>query len=230
MKNQIDVCFDSNTYSVLKFVNSQIGIREICYLPDFLSIGDISSIGPDSRKRELLRYAGPDAISSEFEELYSSFLDKLPRSKNVRAWVSHDDHELIGLTYLASIVGETTTVECVCAPKPSIGTSFDMLIDGYLRNEKDKNPIDIDRMKSEWNALVCENSPLRVIEDGIVKSVEESYFDCQILESARLLGSDLTASSIAMDVNVRREEDSGSMFPFYFLAKRAMKLMPEIKL
>lgn len=230
MNNTIDICFDSNTYSVLKFVSGELGIREVCYLPDFLSIGDISVVEPAARKKELLRYAGSDVIPDDFDELYLNSIRKLSCSKEVRAWSSLDEHEIMGLGYVASTVSEGTKIKRAYVPKPNIDTSFEELVGKYINSSKEAKPINIDDVRSEWLSLVSENSQLRVVENGVITSVDESYFDQQIIESARLFGSDKSASSIAMDINVRREKATGSMFCFYFLASRTMKIIPNIRL
>ena len=45
-----------------------------------------------------------------------------------------------------------------------------------------------------------------------------------------LIENDIVSSAIAMDINVRREKATGSMFCFYFLASRTMKIIPNIRL
>ena len=226
----IDICFDANVFAILKFIKSQSNISRILYCPDCLAVGTIADVCSSLRCGELLRLLGPDAVPEDFEKQNDSFFNDVRNELEIRAWVSPSEHERCGLECVSKFVDPRTHIVTVNSPRPRPRESFDSLIGRAISSASVHYPVDIVQLREEWSCHVSANAELRVCEEGDIVDAGIDYFDDDIVRAANSLGNAATASGIAMNINLQREKKMGGVFPFYFLARRAMAIIPQLSL
>ena len=196
--------------------------KDVEALPLALDYGDISrSIPGLTGRQEVLEelYFHPAGASKSIWETAKHALSRLEKAKitgePVRAWVSRQSpEEMCGLHFLCSLMhGSSLPLSVVWIPHEI------SLREGELTRFRSTNEIDAkyfgafadafeeplsDVQRSAYNAawaeMCSENTPLRAIVNGRLRSVPESFYDFILLENmpgedirtAMLIGRTLT--------------------------------------
>ena len=71
-----------------------------------------------------------------------------------------------------------------------------------LKKEHILKQYEIDQYKEEWKKIVDENTELRFMVNGSVKSVDIDYFDAEIIERLRILG-EINIYSLVADLMIK---------------------------
>lgn len=107
---------------------------------------------------------------------------KAQEGNTLRIWYSDEAYSLCGLYFLFSKLKSIET-EIILVPLPD-GENFGEFGDEYLHQLYETHRITNEErtlFEQEWDRLKSENSLLRIVENGKVKSVSETYFDDIIL-------------------------------------------------
>ena len=135
--------------------------------------------------RTLLHNCSDFAADTEFYQQAINLnyvVRKAQEGKNLRIWYSDEAYSLCGLYFLFSKLKGIKT-EIILVPLPD-GENFGEFGDEYLHQLHKTHLItNEERMffEQEWDRLKSENTLLRIVENGKVKSVSETYFDDIIL-------------------------------------------------
>ena len=79
---------------------------------------------------------------------------------------------------------------------PSLMNSKEL--ENLVKLEHKLSKDDILKFSNTWEELVRSNSEMRILENGIVKSVSINYYDSMILDKLKLLGSVKVSKLVAM--------------------------------
>lgn len=168
-----------------------------------LSEGDISApilVGDCPRKAYIHttfsfdRYNEREDMEASIDHFWLSCMDNLAKLKlapqKVRVWVDSTPDAQCGLLFVASLLQSSGAEVCVVDLPRQIkredgciieyrgwGEVEPQLFGTFLDRERTLTPSELEQLSQQWQQLVQENAPLRVIEDGVVISADESYYD-----------------------------------------------------
>lgn len=104
------------------------------------------------------------------------------KGETLRIWYSDEAYSLCGLFFLFHKLKDIKT-KIILVPLPD-GENFGEFGDEYLHQLHKTHRITNEErifFEREWDRLKIENTLLRIVENGIVKSVSETYFDSIII-------------------------------------------------
>lgn len=131
-----------------------------------------------------------DAIK-EFWEYSINDLEKLKSSSDkIRIWLDHTPDAQCGLLFVADLLKNSETeIHIVTLPEKikrddgciveyrGWGEIAPQLFGTFLDKEQIVSHQEIESLSNHWQKLMAENMPLRVVENGVVSSAEENYYD-----------------------------------------------------
>lgn len=198
--------FDGNYADTIEIVSSVSGFGllkrsgnknlKVC-LPLDLCIGKLDSLEKYDRS-ELKKYINSEEVSLfrdgyNFDYEYKKLTDCINKASKIRVWSSHldcDDYCLllflcyhfndknISVIYSEEANWHTTTIGCL--------TEEEVIV--LLEKEHVLKKYEIEQFSDEWKKILTENSELRFMLNGTVKSVAIDYFDEAIIERLKNLG------------------------------------------
>lgn len=214
----LEVCFDISMKGSLRYIASFLKSNDIVCFPLCLSQGDIQS---SITKKKCLRFdyiheiLSFDSISEDKIDLYwQRIMDDLKKmmsyKKAIRVWVDSSSNAQCGWLFLVHLlqkssiplyVVELTNKRNDRREYKGWGEVEPHEIMNYLAQERLVNSKEKMELARQWHCLQKENAPLRVIQNGKVKSVGLDYYDfiidqylptqpCRICEIIALILSD----------------------------------------
>lgn len=169
------------------------------FFPLELCIGKLDSIKKFNRN-ELKKYVkylntindGPFKQGFDFEYEFKK-IKSFNEVNKIRVWSSHldcDDYCL--LLFICNFFGDKNISVVYSEECNWYATTCTKLtekeIEKLLKKEHILKQYEIDQYKEEWKKIVDENTELRFMVNGSVKSVDIDYFDSEIIERLRILG------------------------------------------
>lgn len=135
-----------------------------------------------------------DDIEKETDAFWSGCIDDLHKIEDdpdkVRIWLDATPDAQCGLLFVADILrGKHTEINVVELPERiqipdntivkyrGWGEVEPQLFGSFLDRERTLSMAEIDDLSALWRKLQAENAPLRVVENGQVKSADISYYD-----------------------------------------------------
>ena len=187
----LEIVFGNSCYMTMK--DSNLKNNNILLFNALLNVGDLRAI------REF-KINIPDDLCNEssnyfFENEISVINDSVKRNDKIRIWTSHYNiYSYLIMLYICSIVKDKCCNLYVVYSdeynnfvSPSLMNSLELTNLSKFEHKMSKN--DILKFSSIWENLVKTNSEMRVLENGIVKSVSIDYYDNVILNELKLLGT-----------------------------------------
>lgn len=224
--NIIHVCFSTIAGVDLKYAVKKkrlIEGKKIIVLGDDLSQGSIgNSIEVDERidwwnsidkEDEKIHSAENSYLKESYKKFYKK-ISKIKESDTVYFWYGECSSEFCGMMYTLELLKDKVSniylinvsdrIEedgTICTYK-SVGEIIPEKLESFIKMKKKIEEEEFEHLLNQWNSLKSENSLLRVYEEGRVKSVDENYFDIDILKhtekefkkSARIIGTVMGAS------------------------------------
>lgn len=206
----LEIVSDISCYGLLK--RSGNNNLKVC-LPLNLCIGRLDSINEFNRSelKEYVKYIsaindGPFKYGYNFEYEFKK-LKGLNQVNKIRVWSSHldcDDYCL--LLFICNFFGNKNISVVYSEEYNWYATTCTKLDENEIKELAKKEHIlkkyEIDQYKEEWKKIVDENTELRFMINGLVKSVNINYFDNEIIERLRMLGK-VNIYSLVVDLMVK---------------------------
>lgn len=143
------------------------------------------------------RYDELEGIEQSINDFWSSCIDDLKKLKSnpekIRIWLDRTPDAQCGLLFVADLLKNSETeIHIVELPEKiqrednciveyrGWGDVESELFGTFLDRERTLTKAEIIKLSQQWEKLKKENSPLRVIEKGVIISADESYYDSQI--------------------------------------------------
>lgn len=195
-KKIVEIVSSMSAYELLKRSgNNNLKIS----LPLELSIGKLDSIN-DLNRNELKKYTKYiNGMEEPFEEGYNfkfefdKLKEFLKNAEKIRVWSSHLDCDDYCLLLFICNFFENKNISVVYSEEYNWYATTCIKIDENEINELTKKEhnlkkYEIEQYKKEWEKIVEENTELRFMMNGSVKSVNINHFDNKILERLKILG------------------------------------------
>lgn len=199
----LEIIFGNSCYMSMK--ESKLQKNNILLFNLLLNVGDLSTI-------EEYKINIPDELCNEnsnyfFENEIAIINEAIKRKDKIRIWTSHYNiYSYLIMLYICNIV---KNIECELyvtysdeygndknCVSPSMMNSKELEKLSKLEHKLSKN--DILKFSNIWEELVENNSEMRVLENGIVKSVSINYYDSLILDKLKLLGTVKVSKLVSM--------------------------------
>ncbi|MGM9881908.1 MAG: DUF3658 domain-containing protein [Bacilli bacterium] len=183
--------FGNYCYKTIK--NSKLGNQNILMINTLLNIGDLSNIKNYEIKipKELYLDKNNNCIKEETNVI----IDNINKMNIIRVWTGHNDiYSYLIMLFVSSIIKEYNyelyVLYCDDYNKdysaPSVMREEELEDLTKFEHKLTKKEIIIN--SDTWEKLVKENTDLRVIEKGNVKSVSLNYYDKYILDTLKVMG------------------------------------------
>ena len=186
----LELCFDINTYHILKILQAENVIdsfHHIIYLYDDLSIGSLNVKNLEERITSLQTLK----VNYDFHKMIKNYKDMLSQIKNhhqIRIWTSSYAHEKIGFYITCYILYQFKFYDkqiylCQSAKlhNNKYATMFLNVPDDFIDLMKKAEIIDPSQYIKFAEKLIQENAPLRLKINNEIVSVQINYFDDMIL-------------------------------------------------
>lgn len=199
----LEIVFGNSCYMTMK--NSSLRSNDILLCNLLLNVGDLSKI--EEYKIDL-----PDELCNEignysFEKEILIIKKAITRKDKIRIWTSHYNvYSHLIMLYICNIL---KNIECDLYVtysdeydntenyiSPSVMDSKELEKLANLEHKLSKD--DKFKFSNIWKELVNNNSEMRILENGIVKSVPINYYDNMILDKLQSLGSVKVSKLVAM--------------------------------
>lgn len=192
----LEIVSDISCYELLK----RSGNNNLkAFLPLALCIGKLDSINEFNRNelKEYVKYVstidhGPFKHGFDFEYEFKK-LKSLNQVNKIRVWSSHldcDDYCL--LLFICNFFNDKNISVVFSEECNWYATTCTKMTENEIKDLLKKEHIlkknEIDQYKEEWAKIVDENTELRFMINGSVKSVNIDYFDNEIIERLRMMG------------------------------------------
>lgn len=177
----IELCFDTSACARLKMLRMEGRLplgHPIVYCPDDLSLGAITLLTPEERRKSLKSYGV--TVPPDFVETYSRFLHTVQTGTKFRLWFSKSSYELAGVAFICSLLYPRiqTVQACIANPEDfQIACIAELSPEGWVQLAQREAAIALQPYAKQWQKLVSENAPLRISSNGILKSENIDYFD-----------------------------------------------------
>lgn len=140
------------------------------------------------------RHNAPEDIEPSFNHFWSNCIEDLKKIKSspekIRIWLDHTPDAQCGLLFIADLLKDCATeihvVElpeyrnredaCTIAYR-GWGEVEPRLFSTFLNRERTLSKDEVQDLCHQWQKLKEENAPLRAVENGVVISADESYYD-----------------------------------------------------
>ncbi len=224
----MEICFDTNAYARLHFYKNEMNDRigNIVIFPDFICVGKINPFFTELRNQELKYFGIPNTKTDQRN--WNLFFHEIKKENAFRFWISNYAYEFVGMCYICSLIPPQTISICNTNTIPILskyGTyelwsleQYDLLYKNQYTNESIQ-------YSDIWKKVSKENKPLRFIKDGEVISVDEDYFDFEIM---KYLDPKKSNIDISVDALFDSEILKNSGFGTYFILHRVDILMEQV--
>lgn len=187
----LEVVFGNSLLITMK--ESKLNSNNILLFNALFNVGDLSDIDnynimvPKELRNEEKNYY----IKNETETIINNIKEK----NKIRVWTGRNDiYSYLIMLYISNIVKKYDYELYVLYsdeygedyPSPCMMRSDELEKLSSLEHKLSKE--EIDNNANIWNNIVKENKDLRVIENGIIKSVSMDYYDDYILSSLKKMG------------------------------------------
>lgn len=186
MAKTLEIVFGNSCAHTMQ--NSDLRGHDILLFNALFAVGDLSQVA-----KQTLGLPAELRLAPAYEQVAAetkTVIEHLQQGQPLRVWTGHQhiDSYLL-LLYVASLVqkhGGTLSVVYCDEVEPACQTP------GMLRetamvtaaqSARQLAPAEIAQHAATWERLVQENSALRIIENGVVKSVSLAYYDGLILDT-----------------------------------------------
>ncbi len=187
----LEIVFGDSSNNLLKKVN--LVNSDILMINMLFNVGDLSNISNyiiDVPKKLCISEKNYCVKGETYK-----IIDNINKRNKIRVWSGHRDiYSYLILLYVSSIIKkynyELYVVYCDEYNKdyPSISVMNEEEIKKLIKLEHKLSIEEIEGNYNIWKRLIDENEALRVLEDGIVKSVSLDYYDDYILDTLKDLG------------------------------------------
>ena len=188
----LEIVFGNSCYLTMK--NSSLGNNNILLFNLLLNVGDLSTI-------EKYKINIPDELCNEnsnytFKNEISVINESIKRKDKIRIWTSHYNiYSYLIMLYICNFVKNKHCELYVTYSEkkkknyvsPSLMNPKEL--ENLAKLEHKLSEDDILKFSDVWETLVKTNSEMRILENGIVKSVSIDYYDNVILNELKLLGT-----------------------------------------
>lgn len=205
----IDVCFNRVAEGNLKLFRKDINSESVFHLGGYFGVGNISeSIQEHYAKEEAetLRYFYKDITDEEITDAYkdelkqirtrhTKFKKHLDNGESVRVWICRNANDYCGFFWLCNEMKKLSNkLSVVICPTYEYSTwnqkyqyTFGWGLDpesviDIVRLAKEINAGEKEFFAKEWELLVKENKPLRILINNMIASVESDFLDSGILK------------------------------------------------
>lgn len=189
--NTLEVVFGNSCYNTMK--NSSLNNNNILIFNALFNIGDLSNI-----KNYIIKV--PENLPTEerntnFKNEHDIIINNIKSKNKIRVWTGRQDiYSYLIMLYICSIIKEYNYELYVLYsddynkdyPSPRVLNENELEKLSKLEHKLTTKELE-DNVKI-WNKLVYENSSLRIIDNGIIKSVSLNFYDNYILEKLTQIG------------------------------------------
>lgn len=189
--NTLEVVFGDSCYLTMK--NSKLNNNDILMFNVLFNIGDLSNV--ENFKTKIPKQLCFENKNTSFKYTYDTIINNIKKGNKIRVWTSKKNiYSYLIMLYICSIINEYNYKLYVLysddydkdCPSPSAMNENEL--EELSRLEHRLTNKEINENANTWKKLVYENSDLRVIDQGSVKSVEMDYYDHYILDTLQSLG------------------------------------------
>lgn len=187
----LEIVFGNTSYNNLKKCN--LKNSNILMINTLLNVGDISNIS--NYKIIIPNELYLDSKNNNIKEETNIILDNINKKNKIRVWTSIENiYSYLIMLYISDIIKdynyELNVIYSDYYNKDfkSISMMTKEEIKDLIKSEHKLTKKEIDNNSKIWKKLVKENSELRIIANGIVKSVSLDYYDEYILNTLNKLG------------------------------------------
>ena len=188
----LEIVFGNSCYMSMK--ESLLKNNDILVFNLLLNVGNLSKISDNKINipKELRREQGNYLCKKEISIVNNAILGK----QKIRIWTSnYNVYSFLIMLYICNIAKKQNCVLYVTYSdeynknyiSPSLMNSIELEELSKLEHKLSKN--EIIKYSNMWEEIIKVNSEMRVLENGIVKSVSISYYDNMILDKLKLLGT-----------------------------------------
>ena len=190
----LEIVFGNSCYMSMK--ESKLQKNNILLFNLLLNVGDLSLI-------EEYKINIPNELCNEtsnyfFENEMKIINETIKRNNKIRIWTSHYNiYSYLIMLYICSNLKNSKCELYVTysdeygndkyCVSPSMMNLKELEKLSKLEHKLSKN--DILKFSKIWENIIKNNSEMRVLENGIVKSVSISYYDSMIIDNLKLLGT-----------------------------------------
>lgn len=143
------------------------------------------------------RHREREDVEDSFQEFWRACVKDLDKLKSnppkIRVWLDNTPDAQCGLLFVADLLkGSQTEIHVVQLPQRITredgciveyrgwGEVEPQLYGTFLENERILQGWEVAGFAEQWQRLKTENAPLRVVEHGLVRSADSSYYDDRI--------------------------------------------------
>ncbi len=186
----LEIIFGHSCYHTMK--NSKLN-DNILMLNVLFNVGDLSNYR--NHKINIPENLLLEDKNVNFESEYNIIVDNIKQKNKIRVWTGRNDiYSYLIMLYICSIVKDYNYELYVLYcddynndyPSPSVMKEEELKVlsrlEHKLTNEEINNNVNI------WNNLVSDNSDLRVIDSGNVKSVSMNFYNNFIIDTLKPMG------------------------------------------
>ena len=197
----LEVVFGNSCYMTMK--NSSLQNIEILLFNLLLNVGDLSKI--DENQIVIPKYLCNERNNYSFKKEVAIINKSIKEKKKIRIWTSHYDvYSYLIMLYVCKLVQKNNYELYVIYSdeyskdyiSPSMVDSDNFANLSQIEHKLSDN--EINNFANEWIKIVRDNSEMRVLENGKIKSVSINYYDNLILEKLKLLGQVKVAKLVAL--------------------------------
>ncbi len=187
------------------YVNEKSSLQnnEILLFNLLLNVGDLSKI--DENQIVIPKYLCNERNNYSFKKEVAIINKSIKEKKKIRIWTSHYDvYSSLIMLYVCKLVQKNNYELYVIYSdeyskdyiSPSMVDSDNFANLSQIEHKLSDN--EINNFANEWIKIVRDNSEMRVLENGKIKSVSINYYDNLILEKLKLLGQVKVAKLVAL--------------------------------
>ena len=186
MAKTLEIVFGNSCAHTMQ--NSDLREHDILMFNALFGVGDLSQID-----KQIIGLPAELRLAPAYEQVAAEtkiIIEHLQQSQPLRVWAGHQhlDSYLL-LLYVASLVqkhgGALSVVFCdeIDPIYQTPGMLRETAMVAAAQTAHQLAPAEIASLAATWDRLVQENGALRIIENGVVKSVSLAYYDRLILDT-----------------------------------------------
>lgn len=186
----LEIVFGNSCYYTLR--NSKID-NDILMINILFNVGDLSNIENYNIKipKELCLDEKNDNVLNEVTKI----IENINKNNKIRVWSGHNDiYSYLIMLFVSSIIKKYDYSLYVVYSDdynkeyPSPAVMREEELENLTKFERKLSNQEINNNTGIWEKLVRENTDLRIIENGVVKSVSMDYYDEYILKNLKMMG------------------------------------------
>lgn len=186
----LEIVFGNSCYHTLR--NSKID-NDILMINILFNVGDLSNIENYNIKipKELCLDEKNDNVLNEVTKI----IENINKNNKIRVWSGRNDiYSYLIMLFISSIIKKYDySLYAVYSDDynkeyPSPAVMREEELENLTKFERKLSKKEINNNAGVWEKLVRENTDLRIIENGVVKSVSIDYYDEYILKNLKMMG------------------------------------------